>query len=1063
MADPVRSRAASFSTAEGLSRLSAAPSTTVVIPVYNGGAAVRRCIESVVRWTPGTRIVVIDDCSTDPAVLADLAAVEATGDVQVLRHEENRGYTRTANHALHLDDQSDVVLLNSDTEVGPLWLSGLRGVAASSERPVATVSAVSDNAGAMAMPEPGVANAWPEHLSWPEIARGVARADLPLALETPTGHGFCMLVTRAAIRTLGGFDEAAFPRGYGEENDFCMRAREVGMVNLLAPRVMVRHERSQSFGSAREELIRAGRAVVDERHPTYTAEVRAWMSSTDMTGLRRQFVELRSALAGTDEVRPARMYVIHKSGGGTPATNADLMSALGRVQDGYLVEAEANGRLTLFSMQEGQVHRLEEWRASSPYRLTDTYRHDYAEAVAGWITALGVELVHARHLINQPLTSLSEVCRRLGVRFVLSTHDFYMVCPSVHLLDERRRFCGGHCTPGSGTCWTPTAFVAQAPPLKHRWIHEWQRRAGEVFDSADAVIATTESARSIIASSYPAITKDIRIIEHGRDASGDWTPVRTAERAPGPLRVVAVANWAEHKGVDYLKAVAGHVGDTVEFHVFGKDGDQLADVGAVHGTFERETFPALMRELDPDLVALVSIWPETYSHTLTEAWALGVPVLCTDIGAVADRVRHAGGGVTVPVDDPAAAAEVLRSLAEEPARTDLLRGAIPRHAIRSRTAMAEDYHELYEGFGSRRPVVGYVVPSAGGRFTGAAHVRVLGRLRSAGVASRVLSRRVMPEEVVRTGTCDVDVLLVQRCSLPAGLDLERFLDVVRAAGSRLVVEIDDDVISPASLGRLSADPVEDEWMRASTLRVLRAADQVLVSTPALAGVVHRLAPDRSVVVVPNALDGRLWGREVPPSVSTDDTTRILYFGSRTHDEDLALLDEVVPALGSALGRPVELELLGVFRNGAPPWASPRGVPVGHIEYPRFVPWLRAQAHAQRWAVGVAPLVESSFNDCKSDLKLLEYAGLGLPSVASDVGPYRGSPLATRRVENTPRAWLDALVGLLAEPHDGAGRQGGVPDARWMGSSEGLWLEALVGSGVRSPVVPLGSDREPSSV
>ena len=54
----------------------------------------------------------------------------------------------------------------------------------------------------------------------------------------------------------------------------------------------------------------------------------------------------------------------------------------------------------------------------------------------------------------------------------------------------------------------------------------------------------------------------------------------------------------------------------------------------------------------PHLVGLLSIWPETFSHTLTEAWAAGIPVLASGLGALGERVRAHGGGWVLDNLDP---------------------------------------------------------------------------------------------------------------------------------------------------------------------------------------------------------------------------------------------------------------------------------------------------------------------------------------------------------------------------------------------------------------------------
>jgi O-antigen biosynthesis protein len=986
---------------------------TVVVPVYNGGAAVGRCLDALRRHTRGARLVVIDDASTDADTIVDLNRRAAAGQIELVRHETNWGYTRTANHALRLGAGGDTVLLNSDTEVGPGWLAGLR-TAARSRADVATVSALSDNAGALAMPVARVPNEWPQHLSWAEVARAVGQAPLPFSMEVPTGHGFCMLVTRQAVEQLTGFDEQAFPRGYGEENDFCMRAREAGMINLIAPRVFVRHLRGRSFGAQREELIRAARATVDARHPRYGNDIRAWLTSAEMVKLRKTFNSLREQLAKREHVLPRRMYVLHRSGGGTPATNLDLMTALAAHQESFLLESDRARALELSAVTPTGTEPLLTWVPQRTFRATDTWRQDYAETVAILALNLGIELVHVRHLIDHPLTTLPSLCERLGLPLVISTHDFYLSCPTVHLLDNNEIYCGGTCTPGPGSCRRPTAFVATVPELKHSWIYEWRRRVGTMLGAADAIIATTDSAARTLSTSYPQHAKTIRVIEHGRDLEARFAPLRAdGQRRIGPVRIMAVANWAPHKGIDYLRRLAQALTPLVEFHVLGQRSEQFfSDVAITHGPFKRDEQRDLIANIDPDLSALLSIWPETYSHTLTESWALGIPVIATDIGAVAERIRKHGGGVLLPVNDVDAGAALVRSLLADPSALAVLRAQVPRDSIRTRAAMAESYRAVYDRVetAALSPArLGYVVHGALGSHPPTAHVRLLGRLSSPTVRERVTVEQVFGPELIGTDAlAGLDALIVQRDALD--VDPAKVLSLAHESGVRLIVDVDDDIFHPDAGGRLRGDAERHQARREHLRHLLEGADRVLVSTSVLADRVcpHvRLAP----MVVQNELDPRVWLRdiELQPAPQVDEW-RILYMGSRTHDEDLMLLRGVMDRLQGMVSRRVVLELAGVTdKPEAGGWTRRLEIPRGSRRFPAFVSWLRS--NRLRWHAAVAPLRDTGFNDAKSDLKLLEYAMLELPVVASNVGPYRGSNLAML-TPNEPSCWAEAIAQTL---------------------------------------------------
>lgn len=993
-----------------LNLLESARSVTVVIPVYNGGSVVRECIESVCRHTPSTvDIVVLDDCSTDSASLALLADLEATGRVRVIRSAVNLGYTRNANRGLQLAGERDVVLLNSDTVVGPSWLSGLRRVAYSNAS-VAAVCAVSDNAGAMSLPVPGALNHWGVSNDWDRVSRVFLQSDLPLAIEVPTIHGFCVYLRRDAIEEVGGFDEQAFPRGYGEENDWSMRARARGWTCLLAPRVMVHHAQGASFGQARAQLIAGAREQVNVLHPTYTGEVRSWLSGHEMESLRDSSQELM-VLAQERVALPRRLYVLHASSGGTPETNRDLMKQLiGRQESFVLLAKEGEVAIHRFTAEGMTQERL--WKASPRFAIQDTWRSDYADFVARAVVDFGIELVHIRHLINQPLTTVSEVCSRLGVPVVLSTHDFYYICPTVNLLDGDLTYCGGVCTPGHGRCQLPNRFTSGAINLKHDWIKVWRKRSAEVLDVAERVIVTTSSAEQIYAKNYPRHTSKLVRIEHGRDLDGSWQPVRerTSRRSAGPLRVVCPANWAPHKGSDLVNQLIETTHPLVEWHIFGKGTHRISGKALRHGEYERESFGALMREIDPDFIGLFSIWPETYSHTLTEAWALGVPVLSTNIGAIADRISEHGGGRLFELSDPSQIVQFLVSearalLADKPVERAVAEPSFRRSA----KTMAEEYRALYESINDveSRPTIGTVLSSG----PGARHVRV--ESRAARVSpSQVRFKSVDPRDfVLGSDGFEYDALLVQRDAVPANM-VNALAERASQLGVRLVYELDDDLLPPAQ-GGTHRSVGESGATATAILELASAADSVITSTVALQ---ERLQSHGILAqVFENLVDHDSWRRLGPPAASgsEDVTDRWVYWGSETHTEDLLLVQEAFER--ARRNNPeLQLDVIGVTNREAD-WYQRIVVPRGAHEYPRFSRWMARTRQQRGWKAAIAPLVESGFNESKSDLKILESLALGLPIVASDVGPYRR--WADRRSDsvlvtpNDVESWSDAIRSL----------------------------------------------------
>ena len=153
---------------------------------------------------------------------------------------------------------------------------------------------VSNAAGAFSVPERSVRNSLPDGWGVEDMAALVAEVTPARTPEVPTGNGFCMLVSREAIDRVGLFDEANFPRGYGEENDFCCRATAAGLVHLVDDRTYVLHQLAGSHGRFRRAfLIRMGAWRLRRLHPDYRRRIARWLADDPVDELRER---LRRAL-----------------------------------------------------------------------------------------------------------------------------------------------------------------------------------------------------------------------------------------------------------------------------------------------------------------------------------------------------------------------------------------------------------------------------------------------------------------------------------------------------------------------------------------------------------------------------------------------------------------------------------------------------------------------------------------------------------------------------------------------------------------------------------------------
>jgi glycosyltransferase involved in cell wall biosynthesis len=563
---------------------------------------------------------------------------------------------------------------------------------------------MSDNAGAFSFPEGAGRNQPPPHLSNSDLSRLAVQASLSSYPEVPTGHGFCLYLRRDMLDAVGLLDAAAFPRGYGEENDLSMRAAHAGFRHVLDDRTYVRHRQSASFGGMKAGLMAAGRAVVDERYPEYVRLVRSLATDEAMLGVRWR---LRRAFSSGRRPRPRLLFVIATDTGGTPQTNLDLMRALEDRYEPWLLRSDGR-ELTLRCLEGGTLIPVEQMTLERPIGIALHRSEEYDDVVSGILLRHAIELVHIRHLAWHGL-NLPRLARTLGIPVVLSLHDFYIVCPTIKLLDDRMAHCAGRCTAGEGACQAELWPSEQVPHLKHHFIHRWRDMLQPALEACDAFVTTSPRAREIIEDAYPMLAdRDFRVIQHGRSFVSFQPPARVPD--PGSvLRVLVPGNISVAKGAELLREMAElDGGRQIEFHVLGDHGSLRPAPGLVlHGRYAREEFDSRVREINPHLGAVLSIWPETYCHTLTELWASGLPVFALDLGATGERLRRHGGGWLADLQAPRALLDALlaATLDREAFQRRLKEVTIWQSGegmARDTAAMAVDYDVLYRELAHRR-------------------------------------------------------------------------------------------------------------------------------------------------------------------------------------------------------------------------------------------------------------------------------------------------------------------------------------------------------------------------
>jgi hypothetical protein len=304
-----------------------------------------------------------------------------------------------------------------------------------------------------------------------------------------------------------------------------------------------------------------------------------------------------------------------------------------------------------------------------------------------------------------------------------------------------------------------------------------------------------------------------------------------------------------------------------------------------------------------------------------------------------------------------------------------------------------------------------IVPERYGRvLSPCASIRLQPFFHAMGRAGGINARYLLASELRRFAP---EVVVWHRVSIPDPRDLELLERLRSGHGTRLIFDLDDNLLDLEGHGERATY----ETMAESVRHSIALADEVWTSTARLAARAAG-ATDATVKVLPNALDPELWQASRPPGVASGAAPlKLLYMGTRTHDADFALLEQALTLLHGQRPGCFQLSVVGVrsLAGGSPTWLRTLEPP-RHVggSYPAFVAWFTGLSG---FDLGVAPLLASAFNDCKSPIKVLDYAAIGLPTLASAVPAYTESLRSGQdclHAENDPRAWSGALAALARD-------------------------------------------------
>jgi GT2 family glycosyltransferase len=601
----------------------------IIIPIFNGLDFLKNLFISLKKNTDVPyRLILIDDKSTDAKINLFLKAqVKSFKNAILISNEQNLGFVKSANKGFSLVKSEFFILLNSDTQVPKKWLSRMiRPLVL--EGKLASVTPFSSEATIFSFPDEKLnKNKIYQNLSVSEIDQ--AFTQLPLlnsVIKVPTTVGFCMGIRSKCVRQVGFFDEI-FGRGYGEENDWCIRAAKAGFYHGAVNNLYVYHKMKGSFSKEEKTLLlKKNLRILNKKYPSYPNLINDFYKQDPL----RYIKDLADFLLPNSANNI--LIIDHDLGGGANVYRNELIETLLRKNSQVILitDNRISGHMSVVFYTK---------RIKLPTRLRDP------RLLRKLFELFSIDEVIYNNAVNSrnPIGLINEILNLKKIfdfRINTLVHDFFPICPSFTLIDKDGRYCG--VPKNIKTC---EACIKKLNPTysqvihKNQNIHEWRSLWGELIRSSYQVTCFSNSTKEILLKVYPFAKNLIKVIPH----LVNFTPSKLPSIKKGKLHIGVIGGMSYAKGASVLNQLVNFIEERklqIKVTLLGEIDPAFHNAKMnVLGKYQRHELPYLIEKNEINVILFPSIFPETFSYVTSEVMIMKMPIAYFDIGAVPEKLK----------------------------------------------------------------------------------------------------------------------------------------------------------------------------------------------------------------------------------------------------------------------------------------------------------------------------------------------------------------------------------------------------------------------------------------
>jgi glycosyltransferase involved in cell wall biosynthesis len=323
-------------------------------------------------------------------------------------------------------------------------------------------------------------------------------------------------------------------------------------------------------------------------------------------------------------------------------------------------------------------------------KISDFNNESYRIILTNILIELDIAIIHLNSQIKHTF-DIFEASSQLYIPIILTVHDFFYCCPTIHLVDNDGIFCGKTCL-SENNCNKLEGNNYLYSNLSFKELESFRSKFRSYISEIDMFVFPSVSSKNIFNEFYNLDESRTFIIPHGSRLKKNLVPNNNNNQT---TRVGIIGNMLKHKGSSAIQNIINNLNNNrIEFHHFG-DGNLYGKTVVKHGRYNRTDIVNLLLSNNIDVSLFMPTWPETFSYTLSESIAASIPPIVSNFGAMSERVMDHEIGWVVNFYDPNMAIDLLIKITNDKDEISTKINNICKVKLKDVGIMQKEYADLY--------------------------------------------------------------------------------------------------------------------------------------------------------------------------------------------------------------------------------------------------------------------------------------------------------------------------------------------------------------------------------